>query len=96
MESENRIFRQTRNEGRKAFREAKMAKGLRARLKDGETLVGTILTLASADVAEMMALVGFDYLWIDAEHAPMDFHSSEENPPGCRRPLSLPDPNPGE
>ena len=50
-----------------------MAKGLRARLKDGETLVGTILTLASADVAEMMALVGFDYLWIDTEHAPMDF-----------------------
>ena len=54
-----------------------MAKGLGARLKDGETLIGTVLTLTSTDVAEMMALVGFDYLWIDTEHTPMDFMHAE-------------------
>jgi 2-dehydro-3-deoxyglucarate aldolase/4-hydroxy-2-oxoheptanedioate aldolase len=52
-------------------------KGLRARLKDRETLIGTVLTLTSTEAAEMMALVGFDYLWIDTEHTPMDFTHAE-------------------
>ena len=46
---------------------------LKTRLKSGETLIGSLVTLASADVAEIMSLVGFDYLWIDTEHAPIDF-----------------------
>jgi len=50
---------------------------LKTRLKSGETLIGSLVTLASADVAEIMSLVGFDYLWIDTEHAPIDFVHSQ-------------------
>ena len=45
---------------------------LKKRLKSGETLIGPILIIPSPDVAEIMALVGFDYLWIDLEHGPGD------------------------
>ncbi len=46
---------------------------LRERLERGETLIGSIVSAASPDVAEAMALVGFDFLWIEAEHAPLGF-----------------------
>jgi len=46
---------------------------LRERLGRGETVVGSIVSTASPDVAEAMALVGFDFLWIEAEHAPLGF-----------------------
>jgi len=45
---------------------------LKKRLKSGETLIGPILIIPSPDVAEIMSLVGFDYLWIDLEHGPGD------------------------
>ena len=45
----------------------------KTRLRNGEALIGSLVTLSSPDVAEIMALVGFDYLWIDMEHAPIDF-----------------------
>jgi len=48
-------------------------KDLRERLWCGETLIGSIVSVASADVAEAMSLVGFDFLWIEAEHAPLSF-----------------------
>lgn len=38
------------------------------RLRDGDTLVGTLVSLASAEVCEMLAHVGYDWLFIDAEH----------------------------
>ncbi len=44
----------------------------RERLRQGDVLIGTVVTLGSPDVAEMLALVGFDYLWLDTEHAPGD------------------------
>jgi 2-keto-3-deoxy-L-rhamnonate aldolase RhmA len=50
-----------------------MRDSLKARLKRGETIVGTLVTLPSPEIAEIMALVGFDYLWIETEHAPTDF-----------------------
>ena len=50
-----------------------MEKSFKTRLKNGETLVGSIVTLTSTDVAEIMSLVGFDYLWIETEHSPTDF-----------------------
>ncbi len=46
---------------------------LKTRLKQGETLVGSLVTIPSPEVAEIMSHVGFDYLWIDAEHSPMGF-----------------------
>ncbi len=45
---------------------------LKARLAAGETLVGSLITIGSAEVAEVMSLAGFDYLWIDLEHGAID------------------------
>jgi len=50
-----------------------LADNLKTRLKNGETLVGTLVTVPSTDIAEILSLVGFDYLWIETEHAAMGF-----------------------
>lgn len=47
---------------------------LRKRLREGELVVGTILSLNSPDVAEIYSQVGFDWLFIDAEHSTLDPH----------------------
>ena len=44
----------------------------RARLKAGEPLVGSIVTMPLAGVAEIVGDAGFDWLWIDMEHGPLD------------------------
>ena len=41
------------------------------RLQAGDRLCGTIITLDSPAVAELLAETGFDWLFIDAEHSPM-------------------------
>ncbi len=40
----------------------------RQKLKSGEQLLGTMLTLGSPEVAEILMKVGFDWLFVDAEH----------------------------
>ena len=47
---------------------------LRKRLERGELVLGTILSLNSPDVAEILSQVGFDWLFIDAEHSTLDPH----------------------
>lgn len=42
---------------------------IRARLKQAEVLIGTLITLPAPEVAEIMAGVGYDWLFIDTEHA---------------------------
>jgi 2-keto-3-deoxy-L-rhamnonate aldolase RhmA len=44
----------------------------RRRLLDGETLFGTMVTLPCPAVAEILAQVGFDWLFIDGEHGPLE------------------------
>ena len=41
-------------------------------LRAGKRLVGTIVGLPSPEIAEIMAGAGFDWLFIDAEHGPID------------------------
>ena len=41
----------------------------RQRLKARELLVGTLISLASPEVTEIMANAGFDWLFLDAEHS---------------------------
>ncbi len=48
-----------------------MIKGFRERLQKGETLLGTMVTLPTASTAEILADVGFDWLFIDGEHGPL-------------------------
>lgn len=43
----------------------------RQRLLQRETLLGTMVTLPDAAVAEILADVGFDWLFIDGEHGPL-------------------------
>jgi len=42
------------------------------RLRRRERLLGTILTLPAPELAEMAALAGFDWLWLDMEHGLLD------------------------
>ena len=51
-----------------------MSSNLRKRLKDGELVLGTILSLNSPDVAEILSGLGFDWIFIDAEHSTLDPH----------------------
>ncbi|MFH2098098.1 MAG: aldolase/citrate lyase family protein [Pseudomonadota bacterium] len=43
----------------------------RKRLLAGEVLTGAIITLPSPEMAEMFSLLGFDWLFVDAEHSAM-------------------------
>jgi 4-hydroxy-2-oxoheptanedioate aldolase len=43
-----------------------------ARLRAGETLLGSIIALPCPEVAELFSRAGFDWLFIDTEHAPLD------------------------
>lgn len=49
-----------------------MNHNFRQRLLAGETLIGTMLTLPAPEIAELMAEVGFDWLFLDAEHSPLN------------------------
>src|SRR5690242_5227987 len=49
-----------------------MDRSFSERLRTGEKLLGTIVTLPSPEVAELLALCGFDWLFIDLEHGPAD------------------------
>jgi 2-keto-3-deoxy-L-rhamnonate aldolase RhmA len=49
-----------------------MAHDFRARLKRHDTLLGTMVTLPSAATAEILADLGFDWLFIDGEHGPLE------------------------
>jgi 2-keto-3-deoxy-L-rhamnonate aldolase RhmA len=46
---------------------------LKDRIQAGETLIGSLVTLPSPEVADIMATVGFDYLWVETEHSSMGF-----------------------
>ena len=43
-----------------------------ARLRCGEKLAGTMVTLPTPATAEILAEVGFDWLFIDGEHGPLE------------------------
>ena len=49
----------------------------RSRLLAGELLVGPVVTLPAPEIAEILADVGFDWLFIDAEHSPMGMRDAQ-------------------
>jgi 2-keto-3-deoxy-L-rhamnonate aldolase RhmA len=49
----------------------------RSRLLRGDLLVGTIVTLSSLEVVEILSGMGFDWLFIDLEHSPMDTRAAQ-------------------
>lgn len=50
---------------------------LKKRLMNREALIGSLVTIAHPDVAEALSLVGFDYLWIETEHSPMNIAQAQ-------------------
>ncbi len=49
-----------------------MTDDFRSRLRRGEKLLGTMVTLASPATAEILADIGFDWLFVDGEHGPLE------------------------
>ncbi len=49
-----------------------MTQFFRDRLLANEPLLGTVVTLATPQAAEALAVAGYDWLWIDMEHGPLD------------------------
>ena len=49
-----------------------MPSNLKARLQAGEQLMGTMVTVPDPTIAEILAATGFDWLFIDGEHGPLD------------------------
>ncbi len=49
-----------------------MNSNFRAGLKDGDVLIGTLITMPVPEIAEIMIEVGFDWLFVDTEHAPFN------------------------
>ncbi len=54
-----------------------MSESFRSRLRKGELLIGTLITLPSPEIAEIIAGAGFDWIWIDLEHSAMDAHDAQ-------------------
>jgi 2-dehydro-3-deoxyglucarate aldolase/4-hydroxy-2-oxoheptanedioate aldolase len=49
-----------------------MSDTFRSRLLRGDKLIGTMVTLPTAATAEILADAGFDWLFIDGEHGPLE------------------------
>jgi 2-dehydro-3-deoxyglucarate aldolase/4-hydroxy-2-oxoheptanedioate aldolase len=50
---------------------------LKDALRQPKPLIGTLLTTASPDVAEVLALAGFDWLFIDLEHGSLSIQDAQ-------------------
>lgn len=54
-----------------------MNASFKARLKSGQRLIGTILTLPAPELAEIAAGAGFDWLFLDMEHGLLDVAAAQ-------------------
>ncbi|MCL2834863.1 MAG: aldolase/citrate lyase family protein [Treponema sp.] len=48
------------------------ASELLRRMKKGELIIGTHVNLSDISVSEQMGALGFEFVWIDGEHSPLD------------------------
>jgi len=55
-----------------------MVESFRKRLVGGDLLLGTIVSLPSSEVAELLAHLGFDWLFIDMEHGALDILTAQK------------------
>jgi 2-keto-3-deoxy-L-rhamnonate aldolase RhmA len=53
-------------------------KSLKQKMRNGELVVGSWITLGHAAIAEIMARAGFDWLTIDHEHSAIDIAEAQE------------------
>lgn len=52
-----------------------MGRGLKAKLKAGEAVIGSYVTFSSPEVVELFACAGMDYVLIDLQHASPDWQT---------------------
>lgn len=52
---------------------------LRSKLNEGKLLIGSNSLLADPAVSELLAMAGSDYIWIDMEHAAIDYKDVEHH-----------------
>lgn len=50
---------------------------LKKRMAAGGSVIGTVVTIDSSTVAELLANVGFDFLWFDLEHGPLTLETTQ-------------------
>ena len=51
---------------------------LKARLKDGNIVVGPFVNIGSGAMIEIAAFAGFDFVILDTEHGPLDIETTED------------------
>ena len=51
-------------------------KSFAQRIRDGELMLGTVIGINSAEIAELLAACGYDWLFLDAEHGGFDPHGA--------------------
>ena len=54
-----------------------MAASLKDALRESKPLIGTLVTTASPEIAEVLALAGFDWLFIDLEHGSLSIQDAQ-------------------
>lgn len=54
-----------------------MKQSLRKYLLNGKSLTGTLLTIPSTEVAEILSNTGFDWLFIDLEHSSISLQTAQ-------------------
>jgi len=55
-----------------------MSGNFKQKIRNNQVLLGSLVTIPSSTTAEIMSLVGFDWLWIDMEHAPLSLEKIQE------------------
>jgi 2-keto-3-deoxy-L-rhamnonate aldolase RhmA len=54
-----------------------MPKSLKAKLKEGKPLIGTLVSLPSPEIAEVLTDAGFDWLFVDMEHGLLGYADAQ-------------------
>src|ERR1700691_1979732 len=66
----------------------------REKLSERKALIGTLLTMPASAIPETLSRLGFDYLWIDMEQAPLTLPQEESLlraiAPPCSRLVRIP------
>ncbi|MBQ8295124.1 MAG: aldolase [Clostridia bacterium] len=46
---------------------------LKEKIKAGKKIIGTHLTMGDTFIADIYGMMGYDFVWVDTEHSPMDY-----------------------
>ena len=50
----------------------------KSRLKQGDLLIGPLLTIPSTEIADIVAGLGFDWVWVEMEHSPISLGQAQQ------------------